>query len=146
MGERLAEPEHRLLCVAVLTVLLFSICYWSLGRLLQEEEDKVSFHFTRLIGDIREHEAFLVRIARKSDKATQKHDHDVVPLQRRLLAREEGVEVYEGREFSFAMPFLLATRHGVDRNASWGRSPWASCSPTSTAASGAFRHTPRHNC
>ncbi|MEX5330170.1 response regulator [Pseudomonas paraeruginosa] len=109
-----------LLCVAVLTVLLFSICYWSLGRLLQEEEDKVSFHFTRLIGDIREHEAFLVRIARKSDKATQKHDHDVVPLQRRLLAREEGVEVYEGREFSFAMPFLLATRHGVDRNASWG--------------------------
>ncbi|MFU6238627.1 response regulator [Pseudomonas aeruginosa] len=107
-----------LICVVVLTVLLLSICYWSLGRLFQEEEDKVSFHFTRLLGDIREHEVFLGRIARKSDKTTQKYDYDVVPLQRHLLAKEKGVAVYEGREFSFAMPFLLATKHAMSVDSS----------------------------
>ncbi|VFT09058.1 kinase sensor protein [Pseudomonas aeruginosa] len=107
-----------LICVVVLTVLLFSICYWSLGRLFQEEEDKVSFHFTRMMDVIREHEVFLGRIARKSDKTTQKYDYDVVPLQRHLLAKENGLAVYEGREFSFAMPFLLATKHALSADSS----------------------------
>ncbi|WP_225617129.1 MULTISPECIES: hybrid sensor histidine kinase/response regulator [unclassified Pseudomonas] len=109
-----------LLCVAVLAVSLFGICYWALGRVVEEEKDKVSFHFTRLMGDIREHETFLARIAQKSDDATQKKDQDVVPLQRRLLTRESGLEIYEGREFSFAMPFILATGRELDEGGSWG--------------------------
>ncbi|WP_423357123.1 response regulator [Pseudomonas citronellolis] len=110
-----------LLCVLVLAVVLLSICYWALERVLQEERDKVHFHFSRLVGAIHEHEAFLSRIAQKSDNATQTKDQDSVPVQRQLLMRESGVEIYRGREFSFAMPFTLATlRRETDEDARQG--------------------------
>lgn len=97
-----------LLCAVALALLLVGACYWALGRVVQEERDKVHFHFIRLVGDIHEHEAFLSRIAQQSDESTQRQDLDVIPLQRRLLIRERGMELHEGREFSFAMPFTLA--------------------------------------
>lgn len=97
------------LCMLVLAVSLLGICYWALDRVLQEEKNKVTFHFTRLIGAIGEHEIFLTQIAQESDEAARTKDSDVVPLQRRLLVRRNGMELYEGREFSFAMPFTLAT-------------------------------------
>lgn len=97
-----------LLCAVSLALLLVGACYWALGRVVQEERDKVHFHFSRLVGDIHEHEAFLNRIAQQSDESTQRQDLDVIPLQRRMLIREKGMEIHEGREFSFAMPFTLA--------------------------------------
>ncbi|AGI23073.1 RcsC [Pseudomonas sp. ATCC 13867] len=97
-----------LLGVVSLALLLVGACYWALGRVVQEERDKVYFHFSRLVGDIHEHEAFLYRIAQQSDESTQRLDLDVIPLQRRLLTREDGMEIHEGREFSFALPFTLA--------------------------------------
>lgn len=97
-----------LLGAVSLALLLVGACYWALGRVVQEERDKVYFHFARLVGDIHEHEAFLSRIARQSDENTQRQDLDTIPLQRRLLLRDEGMEIHEGREFSFAMPFTLA--------------------------------------
>ncbi len=97
-----------LLCAVSLALMLVGACYWALGRVVQEERDKVHFHFTRLVGDIHEHEAFLNRIAQQSDESTQRQDLDVIPLQRRLLIRENGMEIHEGREFSFAMSFTLA--------------------------------------
>ncbi|MBB4862531.1 two-component system capsular synthesis sensor histidine kinase RcsC [Pseudomonas nitritireducens] len=101
-----------LLCAVSLALLLVGACYWALGRVVQEERDKMHFHFSRLIGDIHEHEAFLHRIAQQSDESTQRQDQDVIPLQRRLLVREQGMEIHEGREFSFAMPFTLAQQQG----------------------------------
>ncbi|QIE85930.1 hybrid sensor histidine kinase/response regulator [Pseudomonas nitroreducens] len=97
-----------LLCAVSLALMLVGACYWALGRVVQEERDKVHFHFTRLVGDIHEHEAFLARIAQQSDESTQREDLNVIPLQRRMLVREKGMEIHEGREFSFAMPFTLA--------------------------------------
>ncbi|MCP8464673.1 ATP-binding protein [Pseudomonas sp. ZM23] len=97
-----------LLCAVSLALMLVGACYWALGRLVQEERDKVHFHFSRLVGDIHEHEAFLYRIAQQSDESTQRQDLNIIPLQRRLLVREDGMEIHEGREFSFAMPFTLA--------------------------------------
>ncbi|MFR0693630.1 ATP-binding protein [Enterobacterales bacterium AE_CKDN230030158-1A_HGKHYDSX7] len=97
-----------LLCAVSLALLLVGACYWALGRLVQEERDKVHVHFSRLVGDIHEHEAFLNRIAQQSDESTQRQDLDVIPLQRRMLVREHGMEIHEGREFSFAMSFTLA--------------------------------------
>lgn len=97
-----------LLCAVSLTLMLVGACYWALGRVVQEERDKVYFHFSRLVGDIHEHEAFLNRVAQQSDESTQRQDLDVVPLQRRMLIRENGMEIHEGREFSFAMSFTLA--------------------------------------
>ncbi|MDH0292771.1 ATP-binding protein [Pseudomonas sp. GD04087] len=97
-----------LLCAVSLALMLVGACYWALGRVVQEERDKVHFHFSRLVGDIHEHEAFLNRVAQQSDESTQRQDLDVVPLQRRMLVRENGMEIHEGREFSFAMSFTLA--------------------------------------
>ncbi|MBD9503118.1 ATP-binding protein [Pseudomonas sp. BGr12] len=97
-----------LLCAVSLALMLVGACYWALGRVVQEERDKVHFHFSRLVGDIHEHEAFLNRIALQSDESTQRQDLDVIPLQRRMLVREHGMEIHEGREFSFAMSFTLA--------------------------------------
>ncbi|MFJ3052695.1 ATP-binding protein [Pseudomonas nitroreducens] len=97
-----------LLGAVFLALMLVGACYWALGRVVQEERDKVLFHFTRLVGDIHEHEAFLARIAQQSDESTQREDLNVIPLQRRMLVREKGMEIHEGREFSFAMPFTLA--------------------------------------
>ncbi|WP_447752616.1 ATP-binding protein [Pseudomonas nicosulfuronedens] len=99
-----------LLCAVSLALMLVGACYWALGRVVQEERDKVHFHFSRLVGDIHEHEAFLNRIAQQSDASTRRQDLDVIPLQRRMLVREDGMEIHEGREFSFAMPFTLAQR------------------------------------
>ncbi|QRY81677.1 response regulator [Pseudomonas sp. PDNC002] len=97
-----------LLCAVFLALMLVGACYWALGRVVQEERDKVHFHFSRLVGDIHEHEAFLNRVAQQSDESTQRQDLDVIPLQRRMLIRENGMEIHEGREFSFAMSFTLA--------------------------------------
>ena len=37
-----------LLCAVSLALILVGACYWALGRVVQEERDKVHFHFTRL--------------------------------------------------------------------------------------------------
>jgi two-component system capsular synthesis sensor histidine kinase RcsC len=98
-----------LLVIAVtLAFLLIGTSYWGVDRLIQEVRDKLNFHFSRLMGDIREHEDFLVRVARPTDEATQKLDTEVIPLQRKLLQANDRISLFEGREFSFAMPFTLA--------------------------------------
>lgn len=100
---------NALLAIAVsLAVLLLGTCYWAIDRLIQEEREKLEFHFSRLIGDIHEHEEFLVRAVRQSDLATQSLDHELIPFQKKLLQRSSHVSLYEAREFSFAMPFTLA--------------------------------------
>ena len=111
---KLARSSQRLnfwlFGLLALSLGLVGVSFWAIKRVLQEEYDKIDFHFSRLMGDIREHEAFLLRIAQQSDEATRKRDQDVVPLQLSLQWREGPMEVYEGREFSFAMPFTLAAR------------------------------------
>lgn len=112
---KLARSSLRLNIVLLgavsLALMLIGACYWALGRVVQEEREKVNSHFSRLVGDIREHEAFLKRIALQSGEAARRHDLSTIPLQQRLLARGQGMEIHEGREFSFAMPFTLARRH-----------------------------------
>ncbi|QCI12533.1 response regulator [Pseudomonas putida] len=114
---KLARSSLRLNIVLLgavsLALMLIGACYWALGRVVQEEREKVNSHFSRLVGDIREHEAFLKRIALQSGEAARRHDLSTIPLQQRLLARDQGMEIHEGREFSFAMPFTLARRHAA---------------------------------
>ena len=96
-----------LLGVVALTLLLVGVSYWALSRVVEQERDKFYFHFGRLVGDIREHEAFLVRIAQQSDESAQAPDREVIPVEPQLIDRGPEREIYEGREFSFAMPFTL---------------------------------------
>ncbi|AUG04135.1 sensor histidine kinase [Pseudomonas sp. 09C 129] len=98
-----------LLIIAMsLAILLFAMTYWAAERLVQEQLYKIEFHFSRLMGNIHEQEAFLQRIARHSDEVTQKRDQAIIPFQHRLLRETPDLSIFEGREFSFAMPFTLA--------------------------------------
>ncbi|ROM59562.1 hybrid sensor histidine kinase/response regulator [Pseudomonas poae] len=100
---------NMLLIVAVsLATLLFAMTYWAAERLIQEQLFKIEFHFSRLMGNIHEQEEFLLRVARHSDEVTQKRDQAVIPFQHRLLKEARDSWIYEGREFSFSMPFTLA--------------------------------------
>jgi two-component system capsular synthesis sensor histidine kinase RcsC len=109
---KLTTISHRLnrLLIGLLAVvfLLLATSYWAMSRVVQEAEDKIHFHFARLMGDIQEHQRFLETIAVQSDAATQARDRHVVPLQQVLVGVREGLAFHEGREFSFAMPFSLA--------------------------------------
>lgn len=100
---------NRLLIIsASLALLLFAMTFWAAERLLEEQLSKIEFHFSRLMGTVQEQEAFLLRVARQSDDATKKSDQAVIPLQRRLLKAAGDFSIFEGNEFSFAMPFTLA--------------------------------------
>ncbi|CAD5110090.1 hybrid sensor histidine kinase/response regulator [Zestomonas carbonaria] len=110
---KLAKISQRLnvglLVVCFLTLLSVGISYWALSRLIQVEQDKIQLHFMRLIGGIQEHQKFLARIAHQSDADTQARDLSIVPLlQRRVVGQRGNIELHEGREFSFAMPFSVA--------------------------------------
>lgn len=70
--DRLASSSLRLnMGLAVLlglALLLTGLCYWGVNRMLQKQEDTVKFHFARLMENIREQEAFLSAVSRKSAK------------------------------------------------------------------------------
>ncbi len=99
-----------LLSTLLLTLMLMGICYWALDRVVQEERDKMRFHFSRLIGSIHKHEDLLSHIAQQNHRSILRVGLDTIPLQRRLLGRENGMDIYEGREFPFSKPFLLARK------------------------------------
>ncbi|UXL37070.1 response regulator [Pseudomonas fragi] len=109
---KLAKTSLRLnillICFVSIAIVLVGTCYWALWRLAEEDNEKVNFHFSRLIGDIREHENFLTRVARQSDEAVQLLDHHVIPWQQKILYKNDSFSVFEGREFSIAMPFTVA--------------------------------------
>ncbi|HGW5418409.1 ATP-binding protein [Pseudomonas aeruginosa] len=92
----------------LLVIVLLLSCYWSLLRLVEEEGDIVEFHFLRLMGNIHSHEDFLAQLARRTDETTRRLDQAVIPLQYKLLERSPRITLYEGREFSFSLPFNLA--------------------------------------
>ncbi|WP_332768582.1 hybrid sensor histidine kinase/response regulator [Pseudomonas koreensis] len=106
---RTALRLNRLLILSASSAfLLFAVTYVAVERLLEEQVSKIDFHFSRLMGTVHEHEAFLMRAVRQSDDATKKKDQAVIPLHNRLLKEVRGISIFEGIEFSFAMPFTLA--------------------------------------
>ena len=48
-----------LLLLTGLALLLVSMSYWAVNRVLKEEGEKTDFHFARLMESIHEHESFL---------------------------------------------------------------------------------------
>ncbi|HHQ2636232.1 TPA: ATP-binding protein [Pseudomonas aeruginosa] len=116
---KLARSSLRLNVFLVVSVLLVIVlvltCYWSLLRLVEEEEDIANFHFLRLIGNIHSHEDFLRQLARRADEPTRQEDQAIIPLQYKLLERSPRITLYEGREFSFSLPFNLARREEAGR-------------------------------
>ncbi|MGE8143782.1 response regulator [Pseudomonas frederiksbergensis] len=109
-----------LLLLAILALLSLLLLGWAVTRLLEEERDKVHFHFARLMADIREHETFLQDVAR--EYRSQYDDQTLhSPLPSRELRRHErGQQVYQGKQFPLSLPFTLAfdDRFNLDQMAS----------------------------
>ncbi|MGF6154141.1 response regulator [Pseudomonas fluorescens] len=85
-------------------LLLIGTSYWSCQRLIEEQYDEVRFHFSRLMGNIREQETFLKTLSQYSvqdellnNENTLEHLHKAQP--------QEGI--YQEQEFSFSMPFSI---------------------------------------
>lgn len=108
--EKLASSSLRLnksltvLCATAL--LLIGISAWGVQRMLEEQHDSVRFHFARLLENLREQEAFLDTVSRQSAKGELLTSRpSPMALQKRLP--DEGPDIYEGRQFSFSLPFSV---------------------------------------
>lgn len=81
---------------------------WGMARLLEEENNKVDYHFARLMADVHEHETFLRSIAvRYRDALRREVD---TPLAVKLDARSGDAQhaMYQGQQFAVSLPFTLA--------------------------------------
>lgn len=100
-----------LICAIFLNLLTLTACGWALTRVFKEQRNRVSLHFERLVGGIRQHEDFLARVALHGNSAASTQAADGVVPAHRLLVDEQGRRVYEGAEYAFSMPFTLAQQH-----------------------------------
>ena len=94
-----------LIGVAVLSV---GICVWALQRLVEAEVEKVDYHFARLVESLNENHMFLASINSQIKDAPDVLDINIMPLQSRLVFNTVGMNIFEGKEFSFSTPFNLA--------------------------------------
>ena len=108
--EKLASSSLRsnksLIVLGALVLLLLGISYVGVQRMVEEQRDTISFHFTRLMENIHEQETFLSNIALKS-KRDNFDFHATLPLFQLKPAPDKGPDFYEGREFSFSLPFSV---------------------------------------
>lgn len=108
--EKLASSSLRLnkgltvLCATVL--LLIGISAWGVQRMLEEQHNTVRFHFARLLENLREQEAFLNEVSQRSAKGELLASQPS-PMALQKLLLDEGPDVYEGRQFSFSLPFSV---------------------------------------
>ncbi|MGA9701272.1 ATP-binding protein [Pseudomonas sp.] len=100
-----------LICAVFLNLLMLAACYWALSKVVTEERNKVMLHFNRLVGDIRQHEVFITRIARHGNQTSQRQPIPGIGAGSRVVVDDPGVRIFEGAQYTFSMPFTLAQRH-----------------------------------
>lgn len=89
-------------------VLLVGTCVWALQRLVEVEVDKVEYHFARLVESLNENHMFLTNINSEIKDAPDILDKNTTPLKSKRVFNIDGVDIFEGKEFSFSTPFNLA--------------------------------------
>lgn len=99
-----------LLILAGLTLLLVSMCYWAVDRVLEEERDKVDLHFGRLVESIHEYETFLRNVASAYDRTNQNIQTDIRPLSRVEIMQKGDERVFQNRGLAMSQPFTLSER------------------------------------
>ncbi|MFJ2709434.1 response regulator [Pseudomonas sp. NPDC087346] len=87
-------------------LLLVGFSYWAMQRLLAEEQDTVSFHFARLMENVKRHEAFLHEVSRTSIQGDLQNPDVAVRYTHQRL-NEQGREIFDVREFSYSIPFSV---------------------------------------
>lgn len=112
--DKLAQSSQRLnkalLLLTGLLIVLSSTCYWAISRLLESEQQRVEFHFARVVEIVHEHEAFLRNVATGYRQSTAPPLRSVqslsvmqrLPIGNRVLLKAKG--------FGLSLPFSLS--HG----------------------------------
>lgn len=97
-----------LLILAGLILLLVSMCYWAIDRVLEEERNKVDFHFARLVQRIEAYETFLRSVASGYDRTNQSILADIHPQYRVEIMHKGDERVFQSRGLAMSLPFTLS--------------------------------------
>lgn len=99
-----------LLALTGLALLLVSMSYWAINRVLTEEGEKTEFHFARLMESIHEHEAFLRSAAQSYGQGSGNLLMDSKPHSHVELIRQGDERLFQNRDTAKSMPFTVSQR------------------------------------
>lgn len=108
--EKLTSSSLRLhkslIALGALVLMLLVVSYLGVQRMVGEQSDTTRFHFARLMENIGEQQAFLVSLSQQSTQGDLLPASVSVPPALKALP-EQGPDIYEGREFSFSLPYSV---------------------------------------
>ena len=96
-----------LLMLTGLALLLVSMSYWAINRVLKEEGDKTDFHFARLMESIHEHEDFLRTAAESYGQDNENLLEDSVPRLHIEVMRQGNERLFQNRDTAKSLPFTV---------------------------------------
>ena len=99
-----------LLLLTGLALLLVSMSYWAVNRVLKEEGEKTDFHFARLMESIHEHEAFLRIAAQSYSQSNENLLIDNQPSSHLALIRQGDERLFQNRDTAKSLPFTVSQR------------------------------------
>lgn len=99
-----------LLLLTGVALLLVSMSYWAINRVLKEEGEKTDFHFARLMESIHEHEVFLRTAAQSYGKSNQNLLIDSQPHSNQELMRQGDERLFQNRDTAKSLPFTVSQR------------------------------------
>ena len=105
-----------LLLLTGLAMLLVSMSYWAVNRVLKEEREKTDFHFARLMESIHEHEAFLRSAAESYGRGSEALLVDSKPRSHIELMQQGDERLYQNRDTSKSLPFTVSQRDKYTRD------------------------------
>lgn len=118
--DKLALSSERLnkalLLLTGLLLVMSSTCYWAVTRLLEAEQQRVEFHFARVLEIIHEHETFLRNVAtgyRSSTQGPLRSVQSVTVMQTTPIGEQV---MLKARGFELSMPFSLAHGAGFSKD------------------------------
>lgn len=108
--EKLTSSSLRLhkglIALGALVLMLLVVSYLGVQRMVGEQSDTTRFHFARLMENIGEQQAFLASLSQQSTQGDFLSASISVPPAFKALS-EQGPDIYEGREFSFSLPYSV---------------------------------------
>ncbi|WP_433690037.1 ATP-binding protein [Pseudomonas monteilii] len=118
--DKLAQSSQRLnkalLLLTGLLILLSSTCYWAISRLLEAEQQRVEFHFARVIEIVNEHEAFLRNVATGYRHNTSPPLRSVQSVSVMQTQRTGNQVLLKAKGFDLSLPFFLAHSSDFSRD------------------------------
>lgn len=99
-----------LLLLTGLALLLVSMSYWAVNRVLKEEGEKTDFHFARLMESIHEHESFLRTAAQSYGHGYDNLLMDSIPRTHVELMHQGDERLFQSRDTAKSLPFTVSQR------------------------------------